>query len=34
MSKTILYTNDENTATGIREATFDEILTEPARHLA
>jgi DNA repair protein RadC len=26
MSKTILYTNDENTATGIREASFEEIL--------
>ena len=31
MSKTILYTNDENTATGIREASFEEILTA-ARH--
>ena len=30
MSKTILYTNDENTATGIREASFEEIL-EAAR---
>jgi len=27
MSKIILYTNDENTATGIREARFEEILT-------
>jgi hypothetical protein len=26
MSKTILYTNDENTTTGIREASFEEIL--------
>jgi hypothetical protein len=26
MSKTILYTNDENAATGIREASFEEIL--------
>jgi DNA repair protein RadC len=31
MSKTILYTNDENAATGIREASFEEILTA-ARH--
>jgi DNA repair protein RadC len=30
MSKTILYTNDENSATGIREASFEEIL-EAAR---
>jgi DNA repair protein RadC len=27
MSKIILYTNDSNTATGIREATLDEIMT-------
>jgi DNA repair protein RadC len=27
MSKIILYTNDTNTATGIREATFDETMT-------
>jgi DNA repair protein RadC len=26
MNKTILYTTDENTATGIREASFEEIL--------
>jgi DNA repair protein RadC len=26
MSKTILYTTDENTATGIREASFQEVL--------
>jgi DNA repair protein RadC len=31
MSKTILYTNDENAATGIREASFEEIL-DAARH--
>jgi DNA repair protein RadC len=27
MTKTTLYTNDSSTATGIREATFDEILS-------
>jgi DNA repair protein RadC len=26
MSQTILYTNDENTTTGIREASFEEIV--------
>jgi DNA repair protein RadC len=31
MIKTILYTTDEGTATGIREASFEEILTA-ARH--
>jgi DNA repair protein RadC len=34
MSKTILYTNDENTATGIREASFEEILDAARRALA
>jgi DNA repair protein RadC len=34
MTKTILYTNDENAATGIREASFEEILTAARRALA
>jgi DNA repair protein RadC len=34
MNKTILYTNDENTATGIREASFEEILDAARRALA
>jgi DNA repair protein RadC len=34
MSNIILYTNDESTATGIREASFEEILTAARRALA
>jgi DNA repair protein RadC len=34
MSNITLYTNDENTATGIREASFEEILDAARRALA
>jgi DNA repair protein RadC len=34
MSKSILYTTDENTATGIREASFDEILAAARKQIS
>jgi DNA repair protein RadC len=34
MSNTILYINDENTSTGIREASFEEILTAAREHMS
>jgi DNA repair protein RadC len=34
MSKTILYTTDENTATGIREASFEEIIAAARDHMS
>ena len=34
MSKTILYTPDENTATGIREASFEEIIAAAREHMS
>jgi DNA repair protein RadC len=34
MSKTILYTTDENTANGIREASFEEILDAARQQLS
>ncbi len=33
MSNTILYTNDENTATGMREASFEEILNAACQQM-
>jgi DNA repair protein RadC len=34
MSKTILYTTDANTATGIREASFSEIIAAAREHMS
>jgi DNA repair protein RadC len=34
MSKTILYTTDQNAATGIREASFEEIIAAARDHMS
>jgi DNA repair protein RadC len=34
MSNITLYTNDENTPTGIREASFDEIIAAAREHMS